>query len=137
MQKIYLAAPYSSPHADIRESRVAEASRVAALLMMQGHVVFSPITHGHQVANYLHHDFLLDHEFWMRQCLPMLEACDWLVICPLDGWRTSRGVEAERSHARLQRIPEFIWQETRPTIDLLDDEEVTICEYQLLKGASA
>ena len=137
MALIYLAAPYSSPHADIRESRVAEASRVAALLMMQGHVVFSPITHGHRVAEYLHRDFLLDHEFWMGQCLPMLDACDWLVICPLDGWRESSGVEAERNHARLTSVPEYIWQELHPAIDLLDEEEVTICEYQLLKGEPA
>jgi len=137
MALIYLAAPYSSPHADIREARVAEASRVAAALMMRGHVVFSPITHGHQVADYLHKNFLLNHEFWMGQCLPMLEACDWLVICPLDGWRESCGVEVERSHARASGIPEYIWQELHPAIDILDDEEVSICEYQLLKGASA
>lgn len=137
MPFIYLAAPYSSPHADIRESRVAEASRVAALLMMQGHVVFSPITHGHQVADYLHKDFLLDHEFWMGQCLPILEVCDWLVVCPLDGWRESRGIEVERQHARAFSIPEFIWQELQPAIDLLDDEEIEICGYNLLKGASA
>lgn len=136
MQKIYLAAPYSSPHADIRESRVAEASRVAARLMEQGYVVFSPITHGNAVADHLPKACLLSHEFWMRQCLSMLEVCDWLIILPLEGWRESRGLEVERRHAEAKHIPAFFWQEVHPAVDMLDDEEIEYCNHSIFKGVS-
>lgn len=139
MQKIYLAAPYSSPHAEIREARVAEASRVAARLMEQGYVVFNPIAHGHAIAKHLPQDFLLDHHFWMKQVLPMLEICTWLIILPLEGWRESRGIEAERQYANCKEIPVFVWQETHPAIDFLDEEELN-SRGQIafsLEGASA
>lgn len=131
MAKIYLASPYSDHDAKVREARVEEASRVAALLMAQGHVVFSPITHGHSVAKYLEDKHLLCHDFWMAQCLPMLEDCDWMIILPLHGWRESRGVFREQQHAQWHGIPQFIWQENRTSVELLDSEEIEICSHNI------
>ena len=53
MAKIYLACPYTHPDEVTRNTRVELASIIAAKLMCEGHVVFSPITHGHYVADHL------------------------------------------------------------------------------------
>ena len=109
---IYLAAPYSHPEPEVRAARVKEATRVAAFLMTKGNTVFSPITHGHAVAEFFPAGLALDHEFWMRQCRPMLELADALLILPLEGWHRSRGVMAERAWAEELQLPEFFWSIT-------------------------
>jgi hypothetical protein len=43
----------------------------AAQLMEAGHVVFSPLSHSHRIAHYI--DNHLDHEFWLKQCLPFVD----------------------------------------------------------------
>lgn len=110
MVKIYLAAPYSDADPAVRKARVEATTRIAAFLMSKGHVVFSPITHGHAVA--LHLDFVKvkhDHDFWMGQCLPLLGCCDLLVVVPLPGWEKSRGIAAEREYASDCNMPELFW----------------------------
>ena len=130
MKKIYLASPYTSPDPIVRNSRVELASIIAARLMEQGYVVFSPITHGHRVADHLHHRNAHSHEFWMAQCLPMLEASDCMMILPIDGWRESRGIAEELAFARSNDIPIFFWQSADPVFEILDDEELSICNYK-------
>lgn len=107
MLKIYLAAPYSSPDPAIRHQRAALASQAAAHLMLKGHCVFSPITHGHFVADWLPAETALDHEFWMGQCLPMLADCDLLVVLTLPDWHLSRGIQRERRFAEDLNLPEL------------------------------
>jgi nucleoside 2-deoxyribosyltransferase len=104
MSLIYLASPYSHPDPDVRQRRYVEACMAAAKLMEEGAAVFSPIAHGHSVAE---HGGLpaMDHEFWMAQCLPWVERCDELVILTLDGWRESRGIQCEIAQASLVDIP--------------------------------
>lgn len=92
---IYLACPYTSPDEAVRNERQALATKVAAYLMQQGNVVFSPITHGHAVAAHLPAELTNDGEFWMVQCLPVLERCSVLVILPLPGWEKSKGIAQE------------------------------------------
>ena len=137
MKKIYLASPYSSPDPIVRNSRVELASIIAARLMEQGYVVFSPITHGHSVADHLHHRNAHSHEFWMKQCLPMLEASDCMMILPIDGWRESRGLAEERDFAHAKRIPFLIWQTgLSPDFELLDDEEIEICNLSAFRDTA-
>lgn len=130
MKKIYLAAPYTSPDPIVRNSRVELASIIAARLMEEGHVVFSPITHGHSVVDHLHHRNAHSHEFWMGQCLPMLKASELLVVLPMEGWRESRGIAEELAFARSNDIPICFWQSADPVFELLDGEELPICNYK-------
>lgn len=92
---IYLACPYSHPDAEIRNSRVELASLVAAKLMQQGTPVYSPITHGHAVAQHLPPAVSADHRFWMRHCKPFMEAAREIMVLPMHGWRLSKGVQEE------------------------------------------
>ena len=131
-KKLYLASPYTSPYPEVRNARVKLASAIAARLMERGYVVFSPITHGHSIAEHLPAESAHSHAFWMAQCLPMLADCDLLVVLPVDGWRESRGVAEELAFARLHDIPIFIWQSHDSMFELLDDEELVTCNYKVI-----
>jgi len=105
MRLTYLGCPYSHPHPTTRQERVDDATFTAARIAISGESVFSPITHGHEMARYLPMRNLMDHEFWMAQCLPILRVCDQLLVLPLEGWRSSRGLAQEMQMARACMIP--------------------------------
>lgn len=107
--KIYLASPYTHDSPEIRASRVNFASRIAASLM-EDYAVFSPITHGHHIADYLPTKLAASHQFWMEQCFPLLEACDMLLVLPQKGWIVSRGVEEELNFAYSRKIPTLLYE---------------------------
>ena len=60
---IYLASPYSHPDPAVRERRFRAACSAAAFLLQAGHAVFSPIAHGHVLAE---HGLPTDWSFWQR-----------------------------------------------------------------------
>lgn len=95
---IYLAGPYSHPNAEVRHKRYEALTAKAAELMLEEFVVFSPITHGHAVAEA--HDLPTDFEWWESQCLGMLRHASKLLVLTLDGWEQSKGVTAEIVFAR-------------------------------------
>ena len=88
----YLASPYSHPDVAVREQRFRDACRAAVRLIAAGHVVFSPIVHGHPLVG---HGLPGDWPFWERIDRDHLERCDEVVVLMLDGWRESVGVAAE------------------------------------------
>lgn len=128
IKKVYLACPYTSRSLDTRNNREYLATRVAARLMSEGVCVYSPITHGHRIAEHLHRDFVENHSFWMDQCLPILEACDALVVLTVEGWRTSKGVHLEIQRAKELAMPIFIYQ--AGFTELLDEEEFELLGYR-------
>lgn len=99
---IYLAGPYSHDDQNIREQRFEALTKKAAQLMIDGHVVFSPITHGHTIAE--RHELPLSFEWWATQCLGMLNVAERLIILRLDGYVESIGVNAEIRHAEALGI---------------------------------
>ena len=74
--KIYLAVPYSF-NPDFSK-RIAD--KVAAQLMLEGKVLFSPISHSHELAKHMPEHFRTDSEWWMQHCLPWVDACDQLWV---------------------------------------------------------
>jgi len=78
--------------------------------MNEGYTVFSPIAHSHPIAVDLDPKLTCDHEFWMRQDLPILAACKRMFVLCLPGWEHSRGVVAEMQFASAKGIPiEYIY----------------------------
>lgn len=94
---IYLASPYSHPAPNVREERYQEACRHAAALMRAGRHVFSPIAHSHGIAQ---HDLPGDWAYWESLDRRFLETCDEMAVLMLDGWKESKGVQAEIRIAR-------------------------------------
>lgn len=106
MRLLYLAAPYTHQSPVVREWREESTTSTAAIIMrLTGQAVYSPLTHGHRIAPYLPNELVLDHEFWMQQCLPLLRMADELLVLPLEGWRESAGVRKEISVAQACLIP--------------------------------
>lgn len=120
----YLACPYSDANTARSWARVQMASMVAARLMSRESVVFSPITHGHAVADHLPEDLRMAHEFWMHQCLPMVQWASVFALIPLIGWRESKGVRTELELAKALGKPRVIIQlPGYPTCELFNPEE--------------
>lgn len=89
---IYLASPYSSPDPAVREQRFRAACQATVALVRAGAVVFSPVVHGHPLAE---HGLPTGPAFWLRIDGEFLERCDEVVVLKLDGWEESVGVQAE------------------------------------------
>jgi hypothetical protein len=106
---IYLASPYSHEDEDIRARRHRHVCVAAAQLISQGAVVFSPVAHSHPIA--LYGNAPGDWETWKHQCLALLDRCDLMLVLMLDGWRESKGIQAEASHC-LQSFKTVIYSDT-------------------------
>ena len=100
---IYLAGPYSHESAEIREERFEALTKKAAELMLQGQVVFSPVTHGHTIAE--RHDLPLEFEWWRDQCFGTLRHSRLVLVLLLPGVKESKGVAAEIELAQSLGIP--------------------------------
>lgn len=72
----YLAIPYTWN----AEESFEIANIVAAYLMEEGYVVFSPISHSHPISKYLPDELQFSQEFWMKQDLRILSLCDVMIL---------------------------------------------------------
>lgn len=105
---LYLSAPYTDPDQTRMARRAELIAHASALLMEEGHVVFSPVTHGAGVAPYLSGE--KSHAWWMAQCRGLFDVLvsrrDFAVwVLPLPGWQQSRGVTMELSWAQAGGYP--------------------------------
>lgn len=97
---IYLAGPYSYNPALAFEMHM----QYAAHLMREGHLIFSPILHNHQLAKT--HDLPTDFTFWKRHNEELLTHCKELwVIAEGLLWKNSAGVKNEIEFANKLHIP--------------------------------
>ena len=92
-QKIYLGCPYTDPHAAIRELRFKQVSKFAASLIKESHLVFSPISHSHQIC--IEADLPVEYTYWKELDLSFLEWADCMMVLKLDGWEESLGLQDE------------------------------------------
>lgn len=100
---MYLAVPYSSPDPSIRAARFEMANRAAGWLLSRGHVIFSPISHTHPIAEVC--ELPKGWEFWRVFDNAYLSVSDNVIVLAIDGWRESVGVQAEIVIAREMGIP--------------------------------
>lgn len=98
----YLASPYSHPDESVREFRFREACRAASVLMRDGNNVFSPIAHTHPIAQF---GLPLGWDYWEAFDRFYIGVCDELLVLMLDGWKESKGVQAEISIAKEMNKP--------------------------------
>jgi hypothetical protein len=87
--KIYLAIPYSG----FEEESFRVANKIAAKLMNEGHLVFSPISHTHPIA--LAGNLPIGWEYWKKFDESFLEWCDTLYVIIMDNNGTER-IEASK-----------------------------------------
>ena len=93
----YIATPYSHVNPHIRELRFAQVTEFCARQSNLGVVVFSPITHSHEIAKY---GTPTVWSFWKNIDIEFIQRCAFLVVLKLDGWQDSVGVTAEITLAK-------------------------------------
>lgn len=100
---IYLASPYTHANPLVMERRFHLAAQASAHLMKEGLVVFSPIIHCHYLA--CNFNLPKDFNFWQSYNYEMLELASRLIVLTLDGWKESKGVQAEIAHMEKRGLP--------------------------------
>lgn len=108
---IYLAAPYSSHDPNVMEERFRTISRIAAVLLNNGHHIFSPISHTHPIA--IHGKLQTGWDFWREYDEAILKRCNALWLLQLPQWERSKGVRAELIIAHNEWIPCYFLSETQ------------------------
>lgn len=102
---VYLAQPYTNPDPDVIAYRVEQGFKATAKLMNEGHLVFAPIVHTHELGKFVDPELSKQHDFWMRQDIAILRHASELVILTLEGWEQSKGVAQEILVAEVCMIP--------------------------------
>lgn len=100
---IYLATPYNDPDPKVRANRFDNVTKIAALLISNGELVFSPITHAHPIVEL--EDLPLGWEHWKDFDRKLLSISTKLIVVCLDGWKESEGVTKEIELAEALGIP--------------------------------
>lgn len=106
---IYLASPYSHVDPFVREQRFQAVSLTAATLLRDGHLVFSPVTHGHPLV---HFGLPGDWSFWEQHARWYLQHCQGVLVLMLPGWQESVGVQSEIALA--QQFEKPVWYQAAP-----------------------
>ena len=103
---IYLAGPYTHGDPQIREQRYNIITSVAADLISQGYIVFSPLTMTHPIDKLLaSKDATLGSDYWVKFDEAFMEFCSEIVVLMLDGWEKSSGVARELDYFRDRGRP--------------------------------
>jgi len=100
---IYLACPYSHNDPKVREERFHQVNKVASGLMSEGYYILSPISHTHPIA--LSGKLPLGWEYWEGYDTLLIKSCKCVLVLQLDGWKESKGVQAEIKIAEKLGIP--------------------------------
>lgn len=99
--KVYIAIPYTfNPSLSFEI-----ANKVSAEFMKNGHVVFSPISHSHPIADYLPQELRTDSNWWMNQDIPFVEWADEIILVCIGEMgheliERSKGVQMEITRAK-------------------------------------
>ena len=109
--KIYLASPYTNQDPEIVSARVKAINAHAALLMNQGHIVFSPISHSHYIA--IENNMPTTFEFWQKHNHDFIVWCNLVMVLRMNGWQESRGVVDEIRYAKSinKKVMNDSWEE--------------------------
>ena len=89
---VYLACPYSDPDPEVRRLRFELANLTTVVLIREGRIVFSPISHSHPLSRL---GLPGDWKFWEPMARAYLKICRRVAVLTLPGWENSVGVQRE------------------------------------------
>lgn len=105
MSYMYLASPYNSLDARIRQRRYDQVCEALSLIAEAGIPVYSPIACWHPIAD--KHSLPKDHRFWKKQDESFLLRTTELWVLQLKGWDTSGGIASEIDFCKEAGIPVY------------------------------
>lgn len=100
---IYIVSPYTANSAATRRKRLNASVEYAASAMREGVVAFSPLAHGHMIAEYWRKQGTpvgTDYSAWRQHCEAMIDLCSSVHVLKVPGWKKSKGVAAEIEYAQ-------------------------------------
>jgi hypothetical protein len=103
MSFIYLASPYSNTSSERVYDNYRKALEATACLIKNGHIIFSPIVHCHEMAKEF--DMPTGIAFWWKHNRAMMEKASEFHILTLDGWKNSKGIRREAALAVKLQLP--------------------------------
>lgn len=109
---IYLASPYSDPSPAVRVQRFHDACFQAGEMLIAGLSVYSPIAHMHPIVELMR--LPGDWETWEKFDREHIAHCTEVWVLCLEGWRDSKGVQAEIEIARELQKPIFLCRREEP-----------------------
>ena len=98
---IYLASPYASDSAAVRDARLEAVRHVCGKLVDGGQIVLSPMVYTGELAQRGHHP----PQGWYAFDLQFLARADELLVLQLPGWEQSKGVMVEIAAAQARNLP--------------------------------
>jgi len=103
MKKIFLSLPYSHEDPLVIEYRYLVSLQVSAKLLLEGHIVFSPVSVGHPLTKL---DSMVgsDWTFWKNYCESLIDISDEVYVIQIDGVDSSIGVGGEILYAATKGI---------------------------------
>lgn len=104
---VYLAGPYSSKSWELVKIRALVHIKIAAMLIAEGYMCFSPIAHSHPIW-LAESDLPSEAGFWGRYNQEWLRCCKHLIVVTMTGWEESKGTRLEMLFARQNGIPIYM-----------------------------
>ncbi len=105
MSILYLAGPYTHDDENVRVARYHAITQVAARLIKQKRIVFSPLTMTHPIDIIMAGDGnTLGSEFWVSFDQEFLNVCADISVLQLPGWDMSSGIKREIAHFKKLNI---------------------------------
>jgi hypothetical protein len=102
----YLAAPYTHTDPNVRVERFEKVTKVAAQLIANGRIVFSPLTMTHPIDQILaDNGETLGSDYWVSFDEAFMCHCSEIYVLTLEGWRESSGVKRELAFFERQGKP--------------------------------
>jgi hypothetical protein len=101
----YLACPYTHKDHAVMVDRFQKANKASARYMANGEYIYSPISHTHPIAEAAEGTLPRHWDFWEGYDRTMISCCDRLLVLTIDGWKESKGVQAEIKIAEEMGLP--------------------------------
>lgn len=110
---VYLASPYSckefsdqNKNKEVEQARFEEICKIADRLIAENIAVYCPIAMSHPI-HILGQFSTGGWEFWQHQDEIFINKASAVVVAKMEGWESSKGIEAEIKLASFQKIPVF------------------------------
>lgn len=123
---IYLASPFWHEDSAVRHNRYLAATQAAGTFILDGILIFSPITHCYPIDQ--EHPDNFSNSKWTTISMAYLKRCQSLLVLELPGWNRSTGVAGELAYARRNRLsviqarPDFLCK--KETLEFLQTQEI-------------
>ncbi len=100
----YLSSPYTHSDPEVVNKRYERVLEIAVQLM-SAYYLIEPIAMSHEKSKRF--ELPTNYEFWKELNENWILKSDGVIVCMMDGWKESKGVQDEISFAKEQGLPVY------------------------------